>query len=328
MPVGGDMQEWDVFISHSTEDKSDVARPLAQQLGDLGLRVWIDENELRVGDSLRESIDRGLARSRFGVVILSRAFFAKKWPQWELNGLLARETSGDKVVLPVWHRVAAGYVGRHSPILADRFSLSTELGIERVAAELADVCSSGLVVTTVTPGESRAPEEGPGAETVEEAVSKKDLAITYRQAGNFIEAEEQFDGALRIHRRVGNLPGQANALNNMGILYRMEGRYVAGEVAHAEAIEINRQIGNKRSEADCRRQKAILHRKRQAAGDVELATNLLEASLALFRACGDRVGEGKTLNELGVLYRVTGRIDEAQRFLQEAIDAHRHTRQS
>jgi len=322
------MQEWDVFISHATEDKAGVARPLAQQLGELGLRVWIDESELRVGDSLRESIDRGLARSRFGVVILSRAFFAKKWPQRELNGLLAREASGDKVVLPVWHGVDAGHVARHSPILADRVSLSTELGIERVAAELADVCSSGLVATSATPGRARAPEEVPGAETVEEAVSKKDLAIAYRQAGNFIEAEELFDDALRIHRQVGSLPGEANVLNNVGILYRMEGRYVASEVAHAEAIEIYRQIGNRRGEADCMRQKAMLHRQRRAEGDIELARNLLEGSLAIFRACGDRVGEGKTLNELGILCRETGSIDEARRFLQEAIDAHRQTQQS
>jgi len=321
------MQDWDVFISHATEDKASVARPLAQRLGELGLRVWIDESELRVGDSLRESIDRGLARSRFGVVILSRAFFAKKWPQRELNGLLARETSGDKVVLPVWHRVNAAYVARHSPILADRVSLSTELGIERVAAELADVCSSSLVVTSMTLGEARALEEVPGAETVEEAVSKKDLAIAYRQAGNFIEAEELFHDALRIHRRARNLSGEANVLNNVGILYRMEGRYVASEVAHAEAIEINRQISNKRGEADCMRQKAILHRQRRAEGDIELAKNLLEASLAIFRACGDRVGEAKTLNELGIVYRETGRIDEAQRFFQEAIDAHRQTQQ-
>lgn len=322
------MQEWDAFISHATEDKTDVARPLAQRLGELGLRVWIDDSELRVGDSLRESIERGLARSRFGVVILSRAFFAKEWPQRELNGLLARETSGDKVVLPVWHRVDAAYVARHSPILADRVSLSTEMGIERVAVELADVCSSGLVVTSATPGQARAPEQVPGAETVEEAVSKKDLAIAYRQAGNLIEAEELFDEALRIHRQVGNLAGEANALNNVGILYRMQGRYAASEVAFAKAIEIFRQIGTRRGEADCMRQKAVLHRQRRAQGDIELARSLLEGSLAIFRACGDRVGEGKTLNELGILYRETGRIDEARRFFQEAIDAHRQTQQS
>jgi TIR domain len=79
--------KWDVFISHASEDKELVARPLAQLLTGSGLHVWLDENELRLGDSLRIKLDQGLAASQFGVVVLSRAFFAKDWPQRELDGL-------------------------------------------------------------------------------------------------------------------------------------------------------------------------------------------------------------------------------------------------
>ena len=75
-----DVMEYDVFISHASEDKDEVARPLAQRLEQLGLRVWLDECQLTVGDSLRRSIDRGLGESRFGVVVLSPAFFRKEWP--------------------------------------------------------------------------------------------------------------------------------------------------------------------------------------------------------------------------------------------------------
>ena len=66
--------EWDVFISHATEDKEAIARPLADALRDGGLRVWYDEFSLTLGDSLRQSIDRGLARSLFGVVVVSPSF--------------------------------------------------------------------------------------------------------------------------------------------------------------------------------------------------------------------------------------------------------------
>jgi TIR domain len=66
-----------VFISHAHEDKDGVARPLAQRLTQLGVRVWLDENELELGDSLWETIDHGLVNSRFGIVILSPAFFSK-----------------------------------------------------------------------------------------------------------------------------------------------------------------------------------------------------------------------------------------------------------
>jgi serine/threonine protein kinase len=72
---------WDVFISHASEDNETVARPLAAHLREAGLRVWLDEHELLLGDSLRREIDRGLAQSRWGVVILSRHFLDKEWPQ-------------------------------------------------------------------------------------------------------------------------------------------------------------------------------------------------------------------------------------------------------
>jgi hypothetical protein len=112
--------EWDVFISHASEDKDAIARPLADALQVRGLRVWYADFSLKVGDSLRKSIDHGLAHSKFGVVILSNHFFAKHWPTQELNGLATREVNGKKVILPVWHGVTFEDVRQYSPTLADR----------------------------------------------------------------------------------------------------------------------------------------------------------------------------------------------------------------
>lgn len=117
--------EFDFFICHASEDKEDFVRGLAEGLISRGLRVWYDDFQLAVGDSLRRSIDKGLARSRFGIVILSPSFFAKNWPQYELDGLVAKEMSGGKVVLPIWHHVSKDDVLRYSPSLADRVALST-----------------------------------------------------------------------------------------------------------------------------------------------------------------------------------------------------------
>ena len=129
---------YDAFISHATEDKVKVVRPLAAALTRLGYRVWYDEFELRVGDSLRQSIDKGPMNSRFGIVVLSRAFFSKNWPQYELNGLTAREIDGRKVILPIWHSVSRGQVLSYSPSLADKIALSTgRLNIKHIAAALA-----------------------------------------------------------------------------------------------------------------------------------------------------------------------------------------------
>jgi hypothetical protein len=128
----------DVFISHASEDKALVARPLATALTERGWSVWLDELELTVGDSLSRRIDDALAKSRFGVVILSPAFFAKEWPQRELAGLAAREVSaGAKIILPVWHNVDQNYIVDRSPTLADRLGSDTKRGIDVVAHELA-----------------------------------------------------------------------------------------------------------------------------------------------------------------------------------------------
>jgi hypothetical protein len=133
------MKKWDVFISHASEDKEAVALPLARALQKAGLRVWLDRQELQIGDSLREKIDEGLASSRFGVVILSRAFLAKGWPKRELNGLMAIEDDGRKVILPVWHKLERASLVVYSPILADRLAADTAQGIPTVAADIARV---------------------------------------------------------------------------------------------------------------------------------------------------------------------------------------------
>ncbi len=62
--------KYDIFISHASEDKDDFVRPLAIALIEKGFKVWYDELSLDVGDSLRQSIDKGLKNSRFGLVWL------------------------------------------------------------------------------------------------------------------------------------------------------------------------------------------------------------------------------------------------------------------
>ncbi len=135
-----DGRTFDVFISHASEDKDDVVRPLANALRSGGLSVWYDEFELRIGDSLRRKIDRGLASSRFGVVVLSQAFFGRGWPEYELDGLVTRAVSGDQILLPIWHNVSKKEVVGYSPSLADRLARSTATHtVEEIAAEIVDV---------------------------------------------------------------------------------------------------------------------------------------------------------------------------------------------
>jgi len=135
--------EWDAFVSHAGEDKDQVARPLVQLLEAMGLRVWYDEATLTLGDSLARSIDAGLARSRFGVVVLSHPFFQKEWPQRELDGLVAREIGGVKIILPVWHEIMRTEIAAYSPTLADRLAAPTDKGLDYVAGEIARAIRQG-----------------------------------------------------------------------------------------------------------------------------------------------------------------------------------------
>jgi TIR domain len=116
---------WDAFISHASEDKEGFVRPLATALAGLGADVWYDEFALRLGDSLSQSIDRGLAQSRYGVVVLSPAFMGKPWPQHELSGLVARQMDGYSRIIPIWHDVTRAQVSDFSPTLADKIAVRT-----------------------------------------------------------------------------------------------------------------------------------------------------------------------------------------------------------
>lgn len=132
--------DYDLFLSHASEDKDAVARPLAQALRDRGVSVWFDEFTMPIGDSLRERIDLGISKARFGLVILSKAFFTKGWTKYELDGLVTMSVSGKQTVLPIWHEITKDEVEALSPSLAGRFALSTELfSIEEIADEIADV---------------------------------------------------------------------------------------------------------------------------------------------------------------------------------------------
>ena len=133
---GGPDTPHDAFISHASEDKDSFVRPLANALEAEGLSVWFDEFSLTVGDSLRRSIDRGLASSRFGIVVLSSHFMTKEWPQKELDGLSAREVGGAKVILPVWLDLTADQVRAYSPTLADRKAAVSADGLTQVVADL------------------------------------------------------------------------------------------------------------------------------------------------------------------------------------------------
>jgi hypothetical protein len=133
-------REHDVFISHASEDKDQIVRPLSVALVNEGLDVWYDEFELRIGDSLRQKIDRGLAKSRVGLVVLSKSFISKGWTNYELDGIVTRAVTGEQILLPIWHGITKQEVVAYSPSLADKVARSTATHtVEDIAAEIAEL---------------------------------------------------------------------------------------------------------------------------------------------------------------------------------------------
>lgn len=133
-------KQYDVFISHASEDKEEVVRPLAIALQAKGVRVWYDEFEMKIGDSLRRKIDQGLANSRFGIVVISRSFIKKGWTNYELDGIMTKAISGQQVLLPIWHDITKQEVIDYSPSLADKVARSTgQQTVKEIADEIAEM---------------------------------------------------------------------------------------------------------------------------------------------------------------------------------------------
>ena len=131
---------YDVFISHASEDKDAIVRSLADALTSENLNVWYDEFTLRIGDSLRQKIDKGLAASRVGLVVLSPSFISKGWTNYELDGIVTRTVSGEQILLPIWHNITKQEVMDFSPSLADKVARSTTSHtVAEIAREIAEV---------------------------------------------------------------------------------------------------------------------------------------------------------------------------------------------
>jgi len=132
--------EYDVFISHASEDKKDFVDQLVDELKKAGFKVWYDTDRIKWGDSMRQKIDEGLSRSRFGIVVLSPSYIApgKYWTKAELDALFSLESINGKVILPIWYKLTKQDVMNFSPIIASRKAMTTAtMTAKDIAKELA-----------------------------------------------------------------------------------------------------------------------------------------------------------------------------------------------
>lgn len=139
-------EEYDVFVSHATEDKESFSDEFVQILQQkFNLKVWYDAVSIKWGDSIRTEIDKGLKKSKFGVVVLSRSYISKYWTNYELEGLFQRESNGGKLILPIWHNITKQEVQRFSSSLAGKMAMNTAfMTPDEIAEKLNELLSDEI----------------------------------------------------------------------------------------------------------------------------------------------------------------------------------------
>ncbi|RFZ81861.1 toll/interleukin-1 receptor domain-containing protein [Mucilaginibacter terrenus] len=129
----------DIFLCHAWDDRQGAAKELHDLLESLGVRVWFSEKDVGLGVPLLRAIDKGLANSKVGIVLVTPALLRRLPKEGiadkELSALLATER-----LVPVVHQTTYEALREISPLLASRSGLSTaEETMEEVAGKLAEL---------------------------------------------------------------------------------------------------------------------------------------------------------------------------------------------
>lgn len=129
----------DVFLCHAWDDRKDAAKELHDLLESKGVTIWFSEKDVPLGSSLLREIDKGLARSRVGIVLVTPSFLKRVEGEGiadkELSALLARD-----LLVPIVHNTTFENLREVSPLLGSRSGLSTiEESMADVAAKIAEL---------------------------------------------------------------------------------------------------------------------------------------------------------------------------------------------
>ncbi len=211
--LSNETKKYDCFVSHASEDKPDFVEALVNNLESKGIKVWYDAHIMNIGDSLRESIDKGLKESLCGVVVLSKNFFAKQWTDYELNGLVARQNSdGKKTILPIWHNVTAEEVRQYSLSLSDILAGNSNSGVETVARSIIKTINNLKIEENQAEAVSYSEIGKESSTLIEKFENDNSNAIQTKDAKKIIEDLILDDkNIIRIHKFIN---GQAEELIN------------------------------------------------------------------------------------------------------------------
>jgi len=178
--------KWDIFLSHASEDKEAFVTPLYLKLIDHNIKAWYDDFEIKLGDSIRESIDEGLKNSKFAIVVLSKNYFTKSWTSNELNAYFALDSKDAKRILPIWYDVTREEVTKYSPILADRLGTDPKDGMDGIIQKVKKRLNMDFTPTPIPSPHSILKEE----------INWTNLSVFTRYRFKFLDIDEFWQASL------------------------------------------------------------------------------------------------------------------------------------
>jgi len=129
----------DVFLCHAWDDRQGAAKELHDLLDALGVKVWFSEKDVTLGVPLLRAIDKGLANSRIGLVLVTPALLRRLPTEGIADKELSALLAGERLV-PIVHNTTYAALREVSPLLASRSGLSTaEEPMTDVAAKIAEL---------------------------------------------------------------------------------------------------------------------------------------------------------------------------------------------
>ncbi|MDQ3110979.1 MAG: toll/interleukin-1 receptor domain-containing protein [Bacteroidota bacterium] len=168
---------YDVFISHAYEDKNEFANTLAMALKKKGLKIWYSGLELKLGDSITDNINDALKNSRFGIVLISPVYLEKKWAMNELKSLFSIEAENSHV-LPILHGITINEIKKSLPVLADRFAISSDQGIQIVVNRILQAVNGKRKYTKSKNVKGKKNTVAPKAKKPKSKIEKAGVTIT------------------------------------------------------------------------------------------------------------------------------------------------------
>lgn len=110
--------QYSVFVSHASDDKIEYVEDLVNEIKNLGISVFYDQDVMSWGDDLKERIDSGLKNCQLAIIVISPSYFGREWTEYELKVLLERQdTEKGKLILPILYKTSKEELLQHYPSL-------------------------------------------------------------------------------------------------------------------------------------------------------------------------------------------------------------------